>query len=332
MPRFLIHIGPHKTGTTYLQHGFARLGETMLSRGIIYPEIWGSFAGHHSLAADIMSGSLQSLPEAFDQLRQCPAEIILLSSETFAYFGDAEIRQLHSLIDGEPVTIVFYARRWSELIPSCWQEIVKHGSIRTLPEFALSCLANPWTSPIVNFDLVLAKYRAVFGAASIRLVSYNAVLDAGEDLLSHFCRLFLGWPDLPDFDTERVNVSHNVAETEIVRALNALEWTRAREGQQLLYHRYARARAALPLDWLIQQMNYEADAILIDDATSALAQLHGQLFEQYRSALVPPNHATDLFRPRARPVTHIRTDYLMTAWVMETLRAVQAKLLAMPDG
>src|SRR6185312_4862270 len=37
-PRYVIHIGPHKTGTTYLQHAFAKTQKELLAEGIYYPD------------------------------------------------------------------------------------------------------------------------------------------------------------------------------------------------------------------------------------------------------------------------------------------------------
>ncbi len=93
--------------------------------------------------------------------------------------------------------MVFYCRRWSELIPSLWREAIKHGSLTTFPEFVLSCLADPVSAEELNFDLVLARYMSVFGARALRLVSYNGVMEAQMDLLTHFCQHFLGWSDPP---------------------------------------------------------------------------------------------------------------------------------------
>ncbi|WP_428487918.1 hypothetical protein [Rhodopila sp.] len=300
----------------------------MASRGINYPDLWGSYGGHHDLAMALASGTDGALSTMFSEFNHAGAETILLSSETLSYANDAEIRRLHGLLSGQPTTIVFYCRRWSELIPSCWHEMVKQGSFRTLPEFALSCLQDPWTCPTLNFELVLARYAAVFGHDSLRIVSYNGVLETDDDLLTHFCRHFLNWPDPPSPGLGRVNVSNDMMDTEIIRALNALEWTRARDGKCVLYPFYLDAKDSLPLFWLIKQMKCEVDAIPLDDAVPGLAQLQAHIAGQYQAALVPPYPDGRLFTPRAAKVWHVRPDYQTSPWVMEMLRGMHAKLLA----
>jgi hypothetical protein len=223
--------------------------------------------------------------------------------------------------------VVFYARRWSELIPSCWRESVKHGSLVTLPEYVLTCLADPTISPIANFCHVLDRYAAVFGAGAIRIVSYNGVLEAGEDLLTHFCRLFLSWPDPPPTGLGRVNPSLDMVDSEMIRTLNTLEWTRARDARQLLHERYLEAKADLPVRWIIEKsMQFVVNTLRIDDAAPALAHLHKTIADRYGSARVPPVAAEGLFEPRIADVNYVRPDYLLAEGVIEVVRDMQATL------
>jgi hypothetical protein len=330
VPRYLIHIGPHKTGTTYLQHAFTRLRPALAARGILYPHQWGNGEhGHHDLPPALAQPDDGSLPAAFAVFNRSGAHTVLLSSETFTYASDADVGRLHALLAGEPATVVFYARRWSELIPSCWRESVKHGSLVTLPEYVLACLADPTVSPIVNFCHVLDRYAAVFGAGSIRIVSYNGVLEAGEDLLTHFCRAFLSWPDPPATGLGRVNPSLDMVDSEIIRTLNTLEWTRARDARLLLHERYLAAKAGLPVRWMIEQsIQFVVNTLRIDDAASAMAELHRTIAGRYRSALVPPVAAAGLFEPGVADVKYVRPDYLLAEGVMEVMRDMQATLSA----
>ena len=328
MPRYVIHIGPHKTGTTYLQHAFTRLRPALASRGILYPHRWGNGEhGHHDLPPVLARPDDESLPAAFEQLNRSDAHTVLLSSETFSYSSDAEVRRLHTLLAGQPATVVFYGRRWSELLPSCWRESVKHGSLVTMPEYVLMCLGDPTASPIVNFCHILDRYATVFGSGAIRMASYNGTLEAGEDLVTHFCRNFLSWPDPPPTGLGRVNPSLDMVDSEIIRTLNTLEWTRARDARQLLHKRYVSAKAELPVRWIVEKsMQFVVNTLRIDDASPALAQLHSAIAGRYRSALVPPFPAGGLFEPRIADLTYVRPDYLLAEGVMEVMRTMQATL------
>jgi hypothetical protein len=329
VPRYLIHIGPHKTGTTYLQRSFAQLRPALRARGIDYPDDWGGADGHHRLVEQLWANDLAAAQAAFDRLHRGEAATVLLSSETLAYLGDDDVARLHAMLRGQPATIIFYARRWSELLPSSWREMVKHGSLLTLPEFVLSCLGDPAASEVINFDRVLGRWGSVFGADVLRVASYSAVLDAGQDLLTHFASRFLDWPDMPETGVGRVNESLHMVDCEIIRSLNALEWTRARESRQRLYHRFLAQRDRLPVGFLVEQaMQYVVDTVRINDAAPGLAALHAAIADRYRPVLVPPL-APDglLFAPRLGETLFIRPDYLMAKGVMETLRRMQTTLL-----
>jgi hypothetical protein len=291
VPRYVIHIGPHKTGTTYLQHAFTRLRPELAARGVLYPHKWGNGEhGHHDLPLALAQPHGTSMTEAFEALNRSGTDTVLLSSETFSYSSAADIRRLHGLLGGEPATVAFYCRRWSELIPSCWQESVKHGSLNTMPEYVLDCLGDPAVSPIVNFSHILDRYAAVFGADAIRIASYNSILEAGEDLLTHFCRSFLSWDDPPPMGLGKVNTSLDIVDSEIIRTLNALEWTRARDARQLLYEPYLKAKAGLPVRWIVEKsMQFLVYRLRINDASPALIRLHADILACYRSALVPPS-------------------------------------------
>jgi hypothetical protein len=328
VPRYLIHIGPFKTGTTYLQHAFTQLRPELAARGIDYPGAWGGLHGHHTLAAALADDGDASLAEPFGALNRSGADTVLLSSEEFAKLNDAAVRRLHALLGGAPATVVFYCRRWSELIPSLWREAIKHGSLTTLPEFTVSCLADPLATEEINFEHVLARYSAVFGPRALRLVSYNGVLEARMDLLSHFCQHFLNWPNPPPTGLDRVNESLDMVDTEIIRALNALEWTRAREDRERLHKAFLEEKSSLPIRFLVEKsMQFLVNSIRLHDAAPVLARLHTGLVERYKAALVPPFPVAALFKPRCSDVSYIRQDYLFAEGVLDTLRAMQAKLL-----
>jgi hypothetical protein len=328
VPQYLIHIGPFQTGTTYLQHAFTQLRPQLAARGINYPGAWGGPHGHHTLAAALADDDDASPVEGFAALNRSAADTIILSSEEFSKMGDAAVRRLHALLGGAPATVVFYCRRWSELIPSLWREAVKHGSLTTFPEYLVSCLADPLSAEELNFDHVLTRYASVFGPRALRLVSYNGVLEAQMDLLTHFCQHFLNWPNPPPTGLDRVNESLDMVDTEIIRALNALEWTRAREERERLHKPFLEQKSGLPVRLLVEKsMQYLVNSIRINDAAPGLARLHAGLIERYRAALVPPFPVAGLFKPRASDVSYIRQDYLFAEGALDTLRAMQAKLL-----
>jgi hypothetical protein len=327
MPRYVIHIGPHKTGTTYLQHAFTNLSPALAARGIMYPDQWGQEFGHHDLATKILNNEIHSLLGPFKELHHSRLDTVLLSSETFSWLDVAGIRRLRALLGDAPAIVVFYCRRWSELVPSEWGQQVRHGSSVTLPGFAFGHLVDPWASSLINFHNVLDRFAAVFGVASVRIASYNGVTDAGDDLLNHFCRHFLSWQTPPPQTLGRINDSLDMVDHEIIRALNALERTHFDASGKILTLDYLAAKAELPIQWLSDQaMQYNIESIRIDDTSPMLATLHANILAQYRGCQVEPFPAEGLFRPDCAEVKYVQQDYLMAAEVMETLRQIHGRL------
>lgn len=328
MPQFVIHIGLPKTGTTYLQHAFTRLRSALAAHGVVYPDRWGSLNGHFELR-NVLEGDIpQAEIEAFVALHRGGARQVLLSSESLAEASDVALRHLFGLLAGQPPLIVVYCRRWSETIPALWREVVKYGSNKTLPEFALFCLHDPVSAVRTNFGGVLDRWAAVFGHSSIRIASYNQVIDTGGDLFAHFCRCFLDWPDPPASGVGRVNESLDMIETEVLRAVNVLDWAETRQQVRSVADRFGEIKSVLPIRALIERaMQYTVDTIHIDDNAPELAALHADIASRYQDVLVQPMPAHGLFEPRQADVPYLRTDYLFLDGAMEMLRDMRATLV-----
>ncbi len=142
------------------------------------------------------------------------------------------------LISEARVQVIFYCRRWGELLPSGWQEVVKQGDIMTFPEFLSGHMVNSFGSHILNFGLTLGRYAEHFDISTIRLVSYSNIVDSREDLFVHFCQNFLGWSEPSAPSQGRSNASIDVAEVEIIRALNVLHRAHYGPKRATMFHAY----------------------------------------------------------------------------------------------
>jgi hypothetical protein len=223
--RVLLHIGSHKTGTTYLQQGFVALRPALRDAGIDYPSAWQDHLhGHHSLVRALArddAGTGDRLRDLADQAdRQGLA--LLLSSENFETLGNAAVQRLAAALAGHAVEVVYFARRWSGLLPSAWQEDVKQGGEATYPAFLLNHLADPQSSSLLNHAIVLDRYAQAFGQRAIRVVAYDGVIEAGDDLLEFFARRILQVRIDPPAAKGRVNRALPPVDVEIIRTLNVM--------------------------------------------------------------------------------------------------------------
>ncbi len=315
MPRYVVHIGPHKTGTTYIQSRLAAARDYLRSAGVVYPATWRASHTVHShlrLFERIRHRQLDELRREFVEQALDDDALVLLSSEDLQYLDAQEIRILADLLATPNVTIAYYCRRWSELLPSCWQERVKHGSDQPLPEFLLLLTAHAHRSAMANYGIVLDRYLGVFGPGRVRVVSYSEVIDSHLDLAEHFVATFLPplSGGLPPAQEARPNASLAATEIEMIRVLNALHRRRGGEPSSAIRGWYRQYAGTLDLSAITAAMTKATVTMQFSDAIPALDLLHRRLFEQYRELMAPPVSANRLFRPRHRDLALVRQDYL----------------------
>jgi hypothetical protein len=223
--RVLLHIGSHKTGTTYLQQGFVALRAALRDAGIDYPTAWQDHLhGHHSLVRALARDEAGTGDRLRGLAEQADAQglALLLSSENFETLENAAVQRLATALAGHAIEVVYFARRWSGLLPSAWQEEVKQGGEATYPAFLLNHLADPQSSSLLNHGIVLDRYAQAFGQEAIRVVAYDGVIEAGDDLLAFFLRKVLQIGiDLPPA-AGRINRALPTVDVEIIRALNVM--------------------------------------------------------------------------------------------------------------
>jgi hypothetical protein len=329
MPEFIIHLGPHKTGTTYLQLSFRARRAALAERGIIFPEAWELAPGnpsHLPLAQWLKAGAVDRLAPEFAALLASGAKQVLISSEDLSTLEPEAVALLRTLLAGSKVRFVFYFRRWSELLPSSWQESIKQGQSWTLPEYTLLTVQNVRHSKLLNFDRKLAPFRDAFGAGSLRLCSYSELREREMDLFQHFAAQFLDWPDAPAGDAPaNANASRDLATSEILRVLNS----RVLRGGPAS-DRMRRAFDLLPdrsfLAPVVDAIHAHSRKMRFSDAWPSLLALHDELVESYHAHMIQPKRNRLLFRLRNAELSYSGPEYLLEPGVVEILRDLQARL------
>jgi hypothetical protein len=322
MTKFIIHVGPHKTGSSYLQWCFRAFQDELLARGIYYPHEWdGTEYAHYGLVLRLRNEE-PLLAKDFDRLFARGDDSVLLSAEDLSGLAPERLKDLRWLLRDAEVQIVFYCRRWSELLPSIWRERVKQGGIDTFPEFLAWTLLNLHRSQAVNFGALL-NWVSEFGMEGLRLVSYNDVLDRGEDLFVHFCRSFLDWPSPPLPSFGHINTSMNIVDTELVRQLNAMRM--AFGNTEKPYLRFIDLKAQLGIEPIAAAMMRAVRIMDVDDNGPAFAGVHKALADQFGRRLVPP-HQDRLFKPIMRKVEYVSDRYLTEPGILDAISQVDRAL------
>jgi hypothetical protein len=311
--RFILHIGPHKTGTTYIQETLFALRERLESRGVHIPAVWSAAPGlpsHMRLVWGLRRGGIEEIEEDLRKIMASRYDRVVVSCEALSRLDQPLIERLRTLLGASPVRIVYYVRRWPERLPSLWQETVKFGYDATLQEYLLEQLAAPAGAELHDAAM-LDRFAAVFGLTEIELVSYSHLVDENVDIARHFLESVLGISDIEPPVSGRPNASLPVEETETIRALNALHHRRGGKRSSALREWYLAHKAALPTVSVIAAIRAHAASLRLEEAAPQFAHIYRELVDRYGSRVLSPAGSTGLHAPRAIDVQFVRPDYLL---------------------
>ncbi len=223
----VLHIGPHKTGSTYLQNRLLRNRDRLLSHGWNYPEYGLRQFAHHRLyhwlagnahaAGDVSEAGLVGLLESSPRL--------ILSSEDFVYLRPDRVQRLKALLPDTAVQVVYFIRSPVDLWPSHWQELVRHGRDDTLLEYlaTFAGLTRVFEPAGMNPIAHLTKYADAFGKDALKLICYDNVVQQGGDIFDLVWSQCLGLQDAaPPGEQRIVHPSQPMDMIEMLRSLNQL--------------------------------------------------------------------------------------------------------------
>ena len=231
-PRLIVHIGPHKTASSYLQANFAARRGALKAAGWMYPRL-GMAAGevaHHALASaprdwlDPRTDCAKRLAHLGRRARRNNFAL-LLSSEAFSAWPVDHWAALASLTGMTP-ELAIVLRDPRERALSYWAEEVKQGHVTSLPERLAPDLAAPLVSPLLNPLLLLDRLSAAH--LPLRLVRWPDRPATGVDFFARFAQNVLGVLSLAAVHRAPRNARFPIEMTELLRLQNAQLSTRQR--------------------------------------------------------------------------------------------------------
>jgi hypothetical protein len=230
----LLHIGPHKTGTTAIQAALAASRDDLAARGVTYP----GRGNQHSREAMAVLGATfgfrerggGSFPMAeWDRLaaqtRRARGRVVI-SSEFFDLASAEQAEQVRQSLGGDRVQLVITLRPLARILPSSWQQGLKNGRTRPYDKWLEQVLTDSaearagqafWTRH--DHGALVERWAAVVGAEHVTV----AVLDERDHAwLYHLFEGLLGLGE--DFLTrppgDRANRSMSALECELLRRVN----------------------------------------------------------------------------------------------------------------
>ncbi|HXZ72208.1 MAG TPA: hypothetical protein VEH31_15255, partial [Streptosporangiaceae bacterium] len=242
----LLHIGPHKTGTSAIQGAFHLARGQLAEHGVVYAGT-GRQPMRPALAVTgrpAMLGEARPEMAHWDKLVQDVAaagdQRVVISSEFFDEADDTVARRIVADLGGPRVHVVVTLRPLAKVMPSQWQQFLQNGLCTPYLEYLGKVLRPSGQTPRFwqrhRHDELIARWVAAAGAHNVTVI----VVDGSDRLtLLRTFESLVGLPAgflVPEDDV--VNRSLTLAESEVVRQLN--EEFRRRGWPEASYARFLR--------------------------------------------------------------------------------------------
>jgi hypothetical protein len=227
----LLHIGPHKTGTTALQGALHNARPDLLGYDVVY----GGRARQAQMAALAvtggrgLAGDRPARAKDWDGLvraaQSAPGKRFVISSEFFDDATDEVARRVVSDLGSERVHVVVTLRPLAMIIPSAWQQYVRNRFRMAYGRWLDVLLNRPdERQPRPSFwyrhrhDVQVDRWASIVGPERLLVV----VVDESdrESLMRTFEQLLVLPNGLLKPETGWTNRSLTAAETELIRAVN----------------------------------------------------------------------------------------------------------------
>jgi hypothetical protein len=231
----LLHIGPHKTGTTAVQSAFHAARDHLDELGVTYPGPRAAPHGAVLARLGVNRGWNDAIPPGPRRMwhRLCAqtsaaatANTVVVSSESLCHAGPRQAAAICEELRPGPVTVVITLRSLAEILPSAWQEYVKSGWTVGYDDFLTSVLRDRPAAdgPTPTFwqrhdhGRLVRRWSSVVGAESVVVIvadpeAPGLVLQAFESMLGLPAHTLAA-------DAGARNRSLRAAEIELVRAVN----------------------------------------------------------------------------------------------------------------
>lgn len=227
----LLHIGPHKTGTTAIQRALQDARDRLKELGVAYP---GSGPSQIRAACAVTGArglvgapktSMREWERLVHRVERSDAARLVISSEFFDMADDATAARIVEELGGGRVHVLVTLRPLAKILPSAYQQAVRARLLLSYQRWLERLFEDPprirsaqtfWQRH--RHDVLIERWAKVTGPDGLTVV----VLDESDRGM--LLRVFEGMLALPadtlQFATGRTNRSLTLPETELVRQLN----------------------------------------------------------------------------------------------------------------
>ncbi len=227
----LVHIGPHKTGTTSLQAALYGARPAMLAQGVRHvgrtrnpASAVRAVTGQNAPTSTDTPPSIRYWRDLVGEFRRAREPRVVVSSEFFSWATPDIIQRIVNDLDRDRLHIVVTLRPLGKILPSQWQQNVQAGAHLGYEDWLRAVLGDPPGRPAKPFwklhrhDQLIARWADVVGPERMTAV---VVDEHDHSMLLRAFGEMLGLSEgtlAPDRDL--ANRSMTLAEIETVRHFN----------------------------------------------------------------------------------------------------------------
>lgn len=181
----VLHVGPHKTGTTSLQRAFHAEREAVAAQGLHYggstsqpiDEVLALLARENENAPGDAPANDRPWRRLVKEVRRQGDRTVLVSSE---FFADARESAMHAAVrelGGDDPYVLITLRPLVKILPSQWQQYVQNGLRTGYGRWLKAMLRNADTTALTpsfwwrhRHDELVARWAGVVGADRVVVV------------------------------------------------------------------------------------------------------------------------------------------------------------------
>lgn len=228
--KVVVHIGPMKTGTTYIQYILQNRRKELLQAGWLYPgrllnqqhACYGICGGEIPWVTEDLAARNEELGNGLIRQIRSRKSNVIVSAEALASLSSVGVGKFLEAIGGAD-EVVATIRPLEKLLPSAWQQLIKGGSTKTFEEFFNKMIES--RNSKTDLWRTYAYGEAVRIWSQFLPVTVVKIGDKGEKDTAW--RSFREAANLPEIGSvpiraKRANTSLNLEAAEILRNVNII--------------------------------------------------------------------------------------------------------------
>lgn len=213
--KLILHVGPHKTGTTAIQKTLRTTQDGLNEAGWHFETFPADPAGAHGIADQLSNSQFERALKTIQTLDDSDRNLVI-SSENFSRLNSEQAKYLIDNLAADDIRVVYYLRNPLDRLQSTWREWVKHGYRYSFAEFLGGRFLKPYFDPEINEMLKIEPWAKAVGADNMDLHVYGNI----DNAATHFMETYFPDVALPETKSQnKVNVSPNLYKAETYRAL-----------------------------------------------------------------------------------------------------------------